>query len=124
MKRNLVSLLALLAMMLLANRTEAQQPAASAQNVRRQITLADGWSFHQGDVEGAADTAVALDDSWEHVSIPHTWNAKDGEDGGSNYFKGECWYRQGFNRRRLHGRQIALPAFSSGEPEGGSISQR
>lgn len=29
---------------------------------------------------------------WEPVELPHTWNAKDGQDGGANYFKGACWY--------------------------------
>ena len=28
------------------------------------------------------------------MTLPHTWNALDGEDGGSNYYRGVGWYRQ------------------------------
>ena len=26
------------------------------------------------------------------VELPHTWNAKDGQDGGNDYYRGTCWY--------------------------------
>ena len=29
---------------------------------------------------------------WEQVTLPHTWNAKDGQDGGNDYFRGSCIY--------------------------------
>jgi len=29
---------------------------------------------------------------WEQVNLPHTWNAKDGQDGGNDYFRGTCCY--------------------------------
>lgn len=29
---------------------------------------------------------------WEAVSIPHTWNGKDGQDGGNDYYRGTCYY--------------------------------
>ena len=38
-----------------------------------------------------------FDDSaapWSDVTLPHTWNALDGEDGGSNYYRGVGWYRR------------------------------
>jgi len=38
-----------------------------------------------------------LDDTsapWVDVTLPHTWNALDGEDGGSNYYRGIGWYRR------------------------------
>lgn len=28
----------------------------------------------------------------EWVTLPHTWNAKDGQDGGNDYYRGTCWY--------------------------------
>ena len=31
---------------------------------------------------------------WSDVTLPHTWNALDGEDGGSNYYRGVGWYRR------------------------------
>ena len=30
------------------------------------------------------------------VALPHTWNAKDGQDGGNDYWRGICTYRTGF----------------------------
>ena len=30
------------------------------------------------------------------VALPHTWNAKDGTDGGNDYFRGTCTYTKEF----------------------------
>ena len=35
------------------------------------------------------------------VSLPHTWNAKDGQDGGNDYHRGTCWYRLALERPEL-----------------------
>ncbi|MBQ5782647.1 MAG: glycoside hydrolase family 2 protein [Oscillospiraceae bacterium] len=32
----------------------------------------------------------------EMVNLPHTWNAKDGQDGGNNYYRGSCSYSRDF----------------------------
>ena len=32
----------------------------------------------------------------ETVNLPHTWNAKDGQDGGNNYYRGSCSYSRDF----------------------------
>lgn len=62
---------------------------------RPTLPLADGWRFHRAAAPGAAD--VGFDDrSWQTVSVPHTWNARDGEDGGGDYYRGEGWYRRRF----------------------------
>lgn len=54
--------------------------------------LGAGWRFHLGDVPGAA--APAFDDrTWAPVSLPHTWNATDGADGGGDYRRDLGWYR-------------------------------
>lgn len=37
-------------------------------------------------------------ESWENVTLPHTWNAVDGMDGKGDYYRGECWYFQEFDR--------------------------
>lgn len=34
-------------------------------------------------------------DRWELVTLPHTWNALDGQ-GGGRYHRGTCWYRKRF----------------------------
>ena len=48
----------------------------------REITvLKEGWRF------GKSRNAAL-----EAVSLPHTWNAVDGQDGGNDYYRGTCWY--------------------------------
>jgi beta-galactosidase len=65
--------------------------------------ISSSWRFHQGDVSGAQATGFD-DSSWTLLSVPHTWNATDGQDGGSNYYRGIGWYR----------RHITVPADSTG----------
>jgi beta-galactosidase len=60
----------------------------------RTDVLLDGnpWKFHKGDVSGAQ--SPTFDDSaWTAITLPHTWNNRDGEDGGNNYYRGIGWYR-------------------------------
>jgi beta-galactosidase len=59
------------------------------------LSLADDWSFHRGPMP-AAERDDYDDRDWSTVSVPHTWNAADGEDGGGNYYRGEGWYRRRF----------------------------
>jgi len=53
----------------------------------------DNWKFIQSDVSGA-QLKVFDDSSWSIVSVPHTWNALDGQDGGGNYARTKAWYRK------------------------------
>ncbi len=67
-------------------------PATAAHTSGRVVrSLNDGWRFHLGDVAGA-EQAESDDSGWEPVSVPHTWNGVDGQDGGG-YFRGVGWYR-------------------------------
>lgn len=34
--------------------------------------------------------------AWEPVTLPHTWNAKDGQDGGNDYWRGTACYAKRF----------------------------
>ena len=61
----------------------------------RKITqLKDNWKF----VKSAADASTAAASTGELVCLPHTWNAKDGQDGGNDYYRGTCWYVKDFER--------------------------
>ncbi len=35
--------------------------------------------------------------TFESVSIPHTWNGIDGQNGGDDYYRGQCWYTKNFD---------------------------
>lgn len=69
---------------------EIQMTPIPERTARRITPILDGWAF--------ARTALASDESWGAVaesgavvSIPHTWNAVDGQAGGE-YFRGRCTY--------------------------------
>ena len=52
-------------------------------DTRKIWNLKDGWFFGKSR-EGCG----------EAVTLPHTWNAVDGQDGGNDYYRGCCWYRR------------------------------
>lgn len=69
-------------------------PASAAGPAGRTVVdLNTGWRFQRADVNGAYD--VGFDDSaWPAVTLPHTWNAADGQDGGGDYYRGVGLYRR------------------------------
>jgi beta-galactosidase len=85
---------------------------------RVDINLNDGWRFIREDAAGAQASSVN-DTNWEAINLPHTWNNLDGQDGGTNYYRGPGWYRKHFNVDRAYrGRQLFLKfegAFSVAE---------
>jgi beta-galactosidase len=62
---------------------------------RTVVRLDTGWTFHRGDEEGAS-AAGFNDSSWQHVSIPHTWNT-EGDPPQAGYYRGPGWYRRQFS---------------------------
>ena len=56
--------------------------------MRNILHINDGWSF----VKGMAEAPAHVPDHSEIINLPHTWNAKDGQDGGNDYFRGACCY--------------------------------
>jgi beta-galactosidase len=62
---------------------------------RQDQLLSDGWKFIKDDASPTAAT-----DSWQSVTIPHTWNTKSADEGDhkgdphfkSGYYRGACWY--------------------------------
>jgi beta-galactosidase len=60
---------------------------------RSDVVLDEGWRFVRGDVAGAQEPGFA-DAEWETIHLPHTWNNLDGQDGGTNYYRGVGWYRK------------------------------
>lgn len=85
-------------------------------------TFNDGWKFlkltqKDGLSELAIETAALDDSSWERVTLPHTWNDKDGysgstetEEGGEHYYRGLGGYRKSFyfSKRNFSGKEIFL----------------
>jgi beta-galactosidase len=62
---------------------------------RIEIPLNENWKFNKGNIPKAS--SIKFDDlNWETVSLPHTWNNMDGQDGG-DYYRGPAWYRNSFS---------------------------
>lgn len=67
---------------------KGQQP-----NTRTQYTINDNWKFRPGGYE-FSNLEKTNDDGWQHVALPHTWNASDPFDDDATYRRGICWYRK------------------------------
>ena len=63
--------------------------------MRNIINLNEGWQFYKD----CAD--IAKSEGFEAVSLPHTWNALDGQDGGNDYFRGTCLYKKALKKADL-----------------------
>lgn len=59
---------------------------------RQFVDLDSGWRFFKGDPARASQPSFDVS-GWTPVTLPHTWNAVDGENGG-NYYRGPGWYRR------------------------------
>jgi len=73
------------------SRIEALEPRVLC--ARSDTVIDTAWRFEKSDVAGAS-AAVFDDARWGKVTLPHSWNATDAQDGGSNYYRGPAWYRK------------------------------
>jgi beta-galactosidase len=65
-------------------------------DVRVRTDLDQGWTFAAADPAGAEQPGFD-DAAWSRVTLPHTWNAQDGQDGGNSYRQAPSWYRKHFS---------------------------
>ncbi len=49
------------------------------------------WHFAK-----TVERPACLPSNWEAVTLPHTWNAIDGQDGGNDYWRGTAMYAKAF----------------------------
>ncbi len=74
---------------------------------RKISVINNSWKFRLYDDPNSSK--LSFDDSnWEIVTIPHTWNNYDGQDGGGNFYRGTGWYRKSFNLESISGKCIFL----------------
>ena len=52
--------------------------------MKQTICFNDNWLFSKDK------------ENWEHITLPHTWNAVDGCDGKGAYYRGVCFYKKIF----------------------------
>ena len=65
--------------------------------MRQIVNLNRKWAFSK-----LADSVPAtLDNRWDIVNLPHSWNAIDGQDGENDYFRGTAYYAKTINKMSL-----------------------
>ena len=75
--------------------------------MRKVQSINSKWKFVKANV-ALADLAKA---KAQNVSVPHTWNNLDGQDGGGDYFKGTCWYYKKLGKLPLEADEVAYLEF-------------
>ncbi|MBQ8815287.1 MAG: glycoside hydrolase family 2 protein [Lachnospiraceae bacterium] len=56
--------------------------------MRKVINLNAKWAF----TKMVDEVPTAISTRWDFVNLPHSWNAIDGQDGDSDYYRGTCYY--------------------------------
>ncbi len=62
--------------------------------MRNKISFNDSWAFSKS----CTSLPMSFPTDWEILDLPHTWNALDGQDGNSDYYRGACWYVKEFEK--------------------------
>ena len=65
--------------------------------MRTIVNINQKWAF----AKQTTQIPTTIDDKWEYVNLPHSWNAVDGQDGGNDYFRGDCMYVKTINKADL-----------------------
>ena len=74
--------------------------------MRKIININEGWRFLKAAIP--LDQALAYAARGEAVTLPHTWNVIDGQDGGNDYHRGLCWYLRELTVEETQGERLFL----------------
>ena len=65
--------------------------------MRSIISINDKWAF----TKNSGTLPAAMPTDWESVTLPHSWNSTDGQDGGNDYYRGTCYYARELKKSDL-----------------------
>lgn len=65
--------------------------------MREILNLNTKWAFSKE----ADKVPEIMPQRWYWVNLPHCWNAIDGQDGGSDYYRGTCYYAKEIEKNEL-----------------------
>ena len=65
--------------------------------MREIINLNAKWAFSKE----AAEVPSEINKKWNFVNLPHSWNAIDGQDGDSDYYRGTAYYAKKIKKSEL-----------------------
>lgn len=73
----------------------------------KKFTWNENWKFTKDAVTVSDKTASA--GNWETLDLPHTWNGEDGQDGGSDYYRGTCYYAKNLSKAEVaEGKEVYI----------------
>ena len=55
------------------------------------------WAFTKQTTEIPSE----INNKWDFVNLPHSWNALDGQDGGNDYYRGTAIYAKELDKEDL-----------------------
>ena len=71
------------------------------------FTWNENWKFTKDAVTITDKTTSA--GNWETLDLPHTWNGDDGQDGGSDYYRGTCYYAKNLSKAEVaEGKEVYI----------------
>ena len=65
--------------------------------MRTIVNINRKWAF----TKQTTEIPSAIDSKWDFVSLPHTWNALDGQDGANDYYRGTAIYAKELDKEDL-----------------------
>ncbi len=65
--------------------------------MRTVLNLNRKWAF----TKQADDVPTRIDNKWDFVNLPHSWNAIDGQDGDNDYYRGTAYYAKSIDKADL-----------------------
>jgi len=65
--------------------------------LRTAVSLNRKWAF----AKGVSEIPAEIPALWNFVNLPHSWNAIDGQDGDSDYYRGTCCYARELDKMDL-----------------------
>ena len=65
--------------------------------MRKIVNINRKWAFSKE----ATAVPAQIDSKWNFVNLPHSWNAIDGQDGDSDYWRGTAYYVHELNKEDL-----------------------
>ncbi len=74
--------------------------------MRKIVNINEGWRFLKAAIP--LEQALTYAPRGEAVSLPHTWNAIDGQDGGNDYHRGTGWYVRELTAEETAGERLFL----------------
>ena len=65
--------------------------------MRKIVNINRKWAF----TKQTTEIPAAIDKTWNFVNLPHSWNAIDGQDGDSDYYRGTAIYAKELDKEEL-----------------------